>query len=146
MRRLLVLGLMLAPFSGALGQSTPNIQSPIPQKAGDLLELHKACQEMPPDQRVKPEMVRNCMGFTGGVVSGALVYAGALGLPPLFCPSATTTDSDVQNAIIVWTEESVDRRGLPASVAVMAALAKAYPCATPTPTLAEPTYRAPPAP
>ena len=127
MLRSAVLGLaLLAALPPAAQGST---QPPgIPSTGTDLRAIAVACASIPPAFRPTPDVTRACMGYQAGVVTGFLVLAQTVGLPPSFCLPGTATDLQIERAIVDWIGEDPARNAAPAAAVVISALIAAYPC------------------
>lgn len=135
MIRSAALGLALLAGAPAAAQ-TPPPPPGIPATGADLRAVAAACAPIPVVFRGTPDVARACMGYQAGVVTGFLVLAQTVGLPPAFCIPGTATDLEIEQAIVRWIADDPSRDAAPAAAVVVSALIAAYPCqaAPPAPT------------
>lgn len=126
----LALGLLAAPPAAAQAPSQP---PGIPSTGADLHAIATACASIPPAFRTTPDIARACMGYQAGVITGFLVLAQTIGLPPVFCLPRTATDQEIEHEIIRWIGNDPARNAAPAAAVIVSALIASYPC-QPNPT------------
>lgn len=130
MIRILSLILALLFTTSIHAQTQPQIPG-IPTTGADLRIIATTCAPIPLALRITPDIARACMGYQAGVVTGFLVLAQTLGLPQTFCIPETTSDLDIEQAIVRWIGDDPDRNAAPAAAVIVSALIATYPCTNP---------------
>ena len=98
----------------------------LPRTGGDLVALHAACRDNPPND--PGEAQRACHGYPAGVLTGVIALSRMTGQPLPFCLPQDITDERILGAIRDFTVLTPGAGDLPAALVILAAASDSFPC------------------